>query len=300
VEVAVSGPSQSCSQKNHNLLYCCDRLIDDVDVLAFADSDIRARSDWLGRIVHPLRKQSNGAASGYRWFIPESNNLPNLALSALNAKVTQMLGNTHFNQAWGGSMAIRTDVFRQVRLDEVWRKALSDDLSLSRAVKKSGRKVAFVPAAIVASPAATNWGRLFEFCRRQLLITRICAPGTWWFGLLSAAFSALGLWGTAAAAVGIALATGRTCTFATAVPALFLAGQVARAVLRQSMITRVLSEDRRRLKAAAMADILGCWAWSLLLLALIISSAFGRTVSWRGIRYRLLGPTETVVLGRND
>jgi hypothetical protein len=30
---------------------------------------------------------------------------------------------------------------------------------------------------------------------------------------------------------------------------------------------------------------------------LIISSAFGRIIRWRGIRYKLLSPTETIVLG---
>ena len=49
---------------------------------------------------------------------------------------------------------------------------------------------------------------------------------------------------------------------------------------------------------ACAADILFFWLWSLLLLLFIISSAFGRTITWRGIRYKLLGPTQTIVLGR--
>jgi hypothetical protein len=51
------------------------------------------------------------------------------------------------------------------------------------------------------------------------------------------------------------------------------------------------------MKAAMAADILLFWVWSILLLVIIISSAFGRTVTWRGIRYKLLGPTKTIVLG---
>jgi ceramide glucosyltransferase len=47
VRVFVAGPSQSCSQKIHNLLYCYERIGDDVEVLAFADSDICVRNDWL-------------------------------------------------------------------------------------------------------------------------------------------------------------------------------------------------------------------------------------------------------------
>jgi len=126
------GQGQSCSQKIHNLLYCYQRIGDDVDpahpiggveVLAFADSDVCVRSDWLSHIVYPLRKPKIGAASGYRWFVPRNNNPATLALSAVNAKIAQLLGNTRFNQAWGGSMAIRIDTFRKVGLDKIWPKA---------------------------------------------------------------------------------------------------------------------------------------------------------------------------------
>ena len=325
-----------CSQKIHNLLYCYERISDDVEVLAFADSDICVRSDWLSHIVYPLRQAKNGAASGYRWFVPKKNNLASLALSAVNAKIAQLLGNTHFNQAWGGSMAIRVEVFRRLGLDKIWPKTLSDDLSLSFSVKKAGMKVAFVPACLVASYESTTWLKLFEFGRRQFLITRTYAPKTWWFGLCSSLYSVLGLWGTAALAVYAATKSqidNRHLAIFILVPILFFTGQFIRAVLRQKMANKLLKyeprpsmtgEDERRLSAvaflssdlsgvaqakseasakaeasrAAMAtDILFFWLWSPLLLFFIIPSAFGRTIQWRGIRYKLLGPLETITLG---
>ncbi len=328
VQVLVAGQAKSCSQKIHNLLYCYERLSPaplrgGVEVLAFADSDICVRSDWLSHIVYPLRKSKNGAASGYRWFVPKKNNLASLALSAVNAKVAQLLGNTRFNQAWGGSMAIRVDVFRQVGLDKIWPKALSDDLSLSYAVKKAGKKVAFVPACLVASYESTTWGELFEFARRQFLITRVSTPATWWFGLFSCLYSILGLW--AGAALAIYAATQFSIldyqlSILIAVPIVFFAGQFSRAILRQKMANKLLNfeprpsitgEDKQSLSAVASAkaeasraasasDILLFWLWSPLLLFFIISSAFGRTITWRGIRYKLLGPTETIVLNTNQ
>ena len=300
VQVLVAGQGQSCSQKIHNLLYCYERISDDVEVLAFADSDICVRSDWLSHIVYPLRQAKNGAASGYRWFVPKKNNLASLALSAVNAKIAQLLGNTRFNQAWGGSMAIRVDVFRRLGLDKIWPKTLSDDLSLSYAVKKAGMKVAFVPACLVASYEHTTWPKLFEFGRRQFLITRISAPGTWWFGLCSSLFSVLGLWAGAALVIYAATKSqidNRHLAIFIAVPILFFTGQFIRAVLRQKMADKLLKYDWPKMKAACAADILFFWLWSLLLLFFIISSAFGRTIQWRGIRYKLLGPLETITLG---
>jgi len=303
IKILIAGHGQSCSQKNHNLLYCVERIGKDIDVLVFADSDICVHKDWLSHLVYPLRKSKYGAASGYRWFIPEKNNIASLALSALNAKVAQLLGNTIFNQAWGGSMAIRTDVFRQIGLDKIWPKVLSDDLSLSRAVKKAGLLVAFVPACLVASHESTTWRQLFKFARRQFLITRVAATGTWLFGLLSCLYSVLGLWG----GIVIAWLVIRGSWFdqqfregekiiLLALPVVFLVGQLIRAILRQRMIRKLLKQDRRKMTAACLADILFSWAWSLVLLFFILSSAFGNTVCWRGIRYKLLGPTETIVL----
>ena len=299
VQVLVAGPAQSCSQKNHNLLYCCRRVGSDIEVLAFADSDICVRSDWLSHIVYPLRKSKNGAATGYRWYVPKKNNPASLTLSAVNAKIAQLLGNTPFNQAWGGSMAIRADVFKQIGLDKIWPKALSDDLSLSYAVKKARKKIVFVPACLAASYESTTWGELFEFGRRQFLITRVSTPKTWWFGLFCSLYSIIGSWGAAAFAI---YASYQFSTFNfqlstfIAVPILFFTAQFIRAVLRQKMAYKLLNLKSR---GPMLADVLFFWLWSLLLLFFILSSAFGRTITWRGIRYKLLGPTQTVVLNEN-
>jgi ceramide glucosyltransferase len=297
VQVFVAGKSQTCSQKIHNLLYCYERIGDDIDVMAFADSDICVQSNWLSHLVYPLRKLKNGAASGYRWYVPKQNNLASLALAAINAKVAQLLGNTRFNQAWGGSMAIRVEVFRKLGLDKIWPKALSDDLSLSSAVKRARLKVAYIPACLVASHEVITWRELLEFARRQFLITRVSAPKTWLFGLFSGLYSVLGIWAAAGVAIYAGTIQNEHLLLFTAFPIVFFVGQLFRAILRQRMAGKLLSHERQAMRAARIADILGFWFFSLLMLALIISSAFGRTIRWRGIRYKLLGPTEIIVEG---
>jgi len=82
-----------------------------------------------------------------------------------------------------------------------------------------------------------------------------------------------------------------------AVPVVFFASQLARVILRQRMAHKLLAQEQQAMRAAWVADILAFWLWSLLLLLLIVASAFGRTIRWRGIRYKLLSPTETVVVG---
>jgi cellulose synthase/poly-beta-1,6-N-acetylglucosamine synthase-like glycosyltransferase len=297
IQILVAGLSASCSQKIHNLLYALDRVPDSTDIFAFADSDVCVREDWLSRLVWPLRQSGRGVSTGYRWFVPTNNHLASLTLSAINAGIAQLLGNSRLNQAWGGSMAIHAGDFHRLQIAQVWRSTLSDDLSLSHAVKKAGMKVIFVPGCLVPSFEGTTWAGLGEFARRQFLITRIYVPGTWWAGFLFSLGSVAGLWGGLGLA-GYAAAThaAHIVLYAT-VPALFFAGQVFRAVLRQLMAMQLLGEYSPQLWRAAAVDVLGCWLWSGLLFVYIFSSAFGRTIRWRGIRYKLNGPTQTHILG---
>lgn len=297
VQIFIAGQAKFCGQKIHNLFYCYQQLSDDIDILAFADSDITVRSDWLSHLVWPLRHSNTGVATGYRWFVPKKNNLASLALSAINARIAQQLGNTRFNQAWGGSMAVRVETFRRLGLDKIWPKTLSDDGSLGTAAKKAGMKVAFVPACLVASHVSVSGRELFEFGRRQFLITRIYAPQTWWIGVFGSLYSVLGLWATAAIAVYAATLENQNLPLFAAVPVVFFASQFLQAILRQKMISKLLEKDWHQMKAACAADILGFWLWSLLMLFFIISSTFGRTLCWRGIRYKLPSPAETIIIG---
>jgi ceramide glucosyltransferase len=296
IRVLVAGPASQGSQKLHNLLYACNNVDKYVEVFAFADSDACVRGNWLGELVFSLRKEINGVSSGYRWFIPLKNNLATLALSVINASVAQLLGATQFNQAWGGSMAVRVDVFKRLGMDKIWQRAISDDLTISRMAKKTGLRVTFVPACFVASYEQVNWGSFFEFGRRQFLITRVTSPGVWWFGLFSSLYNILGLWGFAGFALYLWSKNNNEWQFFFLVSFLFFAAQFLRGVLRQNMISKIFPSDWPRMKAAAIADVIGNPIWSWLMFFCILSSSFGRTIQWRGVRYKLTGPTETVRL----
>lgn len=298
VRILTAGRATGCSQKLHNLLYGCRHIDADTQVLAFADSDACVGSNWLSHLVYPLRdsqKEKNGASTGYRWFVPKTFNWATLTLSAVNAKIAQMLGNTRFNLAWGGSMAVRVDTFRRLNLEKIWSSALSDDLSLSEAVVKAGMKIAFVPACMSASYESVRWKELWEFGRRQFLITRIYRPKMWLFGLFSSVFAVFGLWGGAVAAIWT-FRTVHSSWIVASWPVVFAFCQWSHAFLRQMMIGRLLEKDRERLKPAARADLALFWLFAILLLMLVVSSAVGNTLTWRGIRYRLKGPDRVEIL----
>ena len=296
VQIFVAGPAKSCSQKLHNLLFAFDKTPDETEVLVFADSDACAGPTWLAHIVYPLRKDKNGAASGYRCFIPQKNNIASVALAALNAKVCQLLGNTPFNLAWGGSMAIRMKDFRELGVEQIWEKALSDDLSLSRAVRRHHRKMVFVPACMIASFHTTTWKKLFEFSRRQFIITRIYSPLMWLFGLLNTALGIVTLWGSLIVAIWALRFDWAFAWVYSLLSVLFWGLQLLRAILRQKIIATLLPQYEEQMKTARYADLFLFWAWSILLFIIILSSAVGRTITWRNIRYRLNGPLDIQVM----
>jgi cellulose synthase/poly-beta-1,6-N-acetylglucosamine synthase-like glycosyltransferase len=295
VRILVAGAATNSGQKIHNLLHACNQLPEDVEAIAFADSDACFRPDWLIQLLHPLRQERTGVSTGYRWFVPQKNNLATLALAGLNGKIAQLLGAYRFNQAWGGSMAVRTEVFKKLDVAKVWSTAVSDDLSLSYLVKKAKMKIAYVPACLVPSYDQTTWPRLFEFARRQFVITRIAMPGTWWFGFLGTIYSVAGLFGSAIAAAIAYSRPGVYFSIYIAVPIVFMVNHMILAFLRQTMIFRLLPAERTRLVPSAIADILGSWLLSVILLITITSSLFGRKIVWRGITYRLVGPTSTII-----
>lgn len=123
------------------------------------------------------------------------------------------------------------------------------------------------------------------------MVTRIGAPITWWIGLCGNLCLTLGLWGPAAAT----LFGGHRLWFG-ALFAVSFSCELFRAAVRQRMAGGLLPEYRDRMRAARRADLAFFWVWSILLLVFIVSSAFRRTITWRGIRYRVVSLTETTVV----
>jgi ceramide glucosyltransferase len=300
VRLFVAGKATQSSQKLHNILFCYRQIPPQTEALVFADSDACADIRWLGHIVYSLHSKKTGATSGYRWFVPERRNMATLALSGMNAAVAQVLGNNRLNQAWGGSMAILVQTFREVELEAIWSKSICDDLTLSGEIRRAGKKMVYVPPCMVASYESTTWPKLIEFVRRQFVITRIYAPRTWLIGLSAIVFSVGGLWCTAGFAAAAWQSGHANAVFFTAAAIFIFTNQAIRAILRQWMIARILLvKDRKALLPAAVADIALFWMWGIVLLILILSSAFGRTIQWRGIRYHIKSPLD-IAIERKD
>ncbi len=286
-ELVIAGPGHGHGQKVHNLLAALDAgpL---ADVLAFADSDGRPRPDWLALLTDELARPGVGVASSYRFYRPVPSGFPTLLRSVWNLSVLALLGDHDRNFAWGGSMAIRREVFERARVREAWRGALSDDYALTHAVRRAGLRVAFVPEVLVGSESATSLGSVLSWAARQISITRVYWPLLFWL----AAANSLG------SATFLALAPVVGGTLPLTLMAAVLALGITAGGLRALAVSRLAPQWRVELRRLLWAYALMAPLAGLVTAAGVLRALASRRIEWRGTRYEMRSPHETLVLGR--
>lgn len=267
-------------EKVGNLLAAARVARPSSEIFAFADSDGRVSRRWLRALAHPLDRERAGASTGYRWHLPSSPDFWSLIRSVWNAVIAGQFGPDPCKFAWGGAMAIRKEVFHRCQVPEFWRGSVSDDYSLSAAVRRAGLEVHFAPGALVASTGRTSAGEFLRWIQRQMIITRVYYARLWW-----AALAAHVVYCGAMAACVTALSQGR-----------LLGGFVLVVLLGLGMLK---GANRARLACAALPEYgswfehhgwvhtwwvpLATWVWLFSLLA----SALTNVIEWRGNCYRL-------------
>ncbi len=286
-ELIVAGSGRGQGQKVHNLLAALDAM-PLAEVLVFADSDGRPGPGWLDRLVDALEGPGVGVASSYRFYRPVPAGFATLLRSVWNLSVLALLGDHDGNFAWGGSMAMRRDVFTEAGVREAWRGALSDDYALTHAVRRAGLRVAFVPGALVGSEGAVRLGSVLSWAARQIAITRVYWPMLYWLAAVSSLCSA--------AFLVLALLAGGTLPLALLIANLGLGG--AAGGLRGVAVGRLAPRWRPEVHRLL-------WAYALLAPLAGLVTAFGvlralasRRIEWRGTRYEMRSPNETLVLER--
>ncbi len=292
-KIVYAGKAIHNSQKVHNLLTVCRQAPDNIEILAFVDADACPPPHFLSSMIHPLRRDEVGASTGYRWYVPADYRLSSLTLSAMNAYFASLLGPHQRNPVWGGAMAFKRSFFYQAGIDQLWKNALSDDYAVTYAVQQQGLEVYFVPACFIASYEGYSWCELFEFTRRQFIITWCCNRKLWYLAFAGFSQYLLAFW-LGMVVTGILWYQHSPHTrWAAIFPIALYIASFLKALLRQSMIMRILARDRNHLIIPALIDLFGqpiiaCWTW------LCIGSAWRKNIiTWRGNRYRMLAIDQT-------
>lgn len=300
-KVVIAGPAVNTGQKVHNLIVASQQIDPRTEVLVFVDTDARPDNDWLRKLVAPLADESIGAATGYRWFIPERGGLASRLRGVWNASVASALGAEKTkNFCWGGSTAIRRSTFEDLRVVDHWRGTVSDDFTITRVLKDAKRPIHFTPLCLVPSVGDCDWSELLEFTTRQIKITRVYAPHLWLPLLIGSALFTIAFFG-GLVLLAVRVALGQSywllLSFLLVIFALGAAkGFVRWRAVKGALGARYQSALRRDLPAHVFLWPLA----SLVYLYNAVVAAFSRRIKWRGIIYNLRSPNEAVIISRDS
>jgi len=296
-KLIVAGKTVGSSQKIHNLRQAVLEVSEKSEAFVFVDSDARPDKDWLRNLVAPLQDETIGCATGYRWFVSQKNNFASQLRSVWNASIASALGaNVKRNFCWGGSTAIRRDVFERLNLREKWQGNLSDDFTVTRAMNAASLPIYFVPQCLTATVEDCNARELLEFTTRQMKITRVYAAHLWKASLIGSFLFTTIFW------TGIVLLFfvsdfhfWLTLAFLLVIFALgFL-----KAWLRLKAVRLVLTDYEKELNRQLLSH-LTLWTVSpLVYFYNCVCALFSRKILWRGVEYNLKSATETEVLSTN-
>jgi hypothetical protein len=187
--------------------------------------------------------------------------------------------------------------FEQAGVLDFWTNSVSDDFSLTHALRRAGLSILFAPECIVPAIFDCDFRGLVEFTNRQIIITRVYEPKLWLRGGLGHILYC------GAILSGVGLYFGNLVSGVPAAHLLLLAMAPAvlsmvRGALRLLALIEIMPERKSQLLADG-------WIWTLLaavapLLALwnTVAALFTREIRWRGIRYELKSAGQTRILTR--
>lgn len=297
-KIIMAGKAAGESQKVHNLRAAVKHVAAHAEVFVFVDSDARPDHNWLKNLIAPLADTQIGAATGYRWFISPAGNFASELRAVWNASIASALGaQKNKNFVWGGATAMRRAVFEKLDIKKRWRGTLSDDFTITRAMKEADLEIYFVPQALTASVENCSMRQLFEFTTRQMKITRVYAQDLWIQSFLGAGlFNLVLFWGI----FNLLFYSPQTFSFRFsffALLAIFALG-TGKSWLRLKAVKLVLARDyESALKKQFLAQNMLWILTPAVFFYNCLRAAFSRKIVWRGIEYNLKSATETEVLG---
>ena len=284
-------PRLTCSLKCSALVQTISGLDDNCEVVALVDADTVVHPNWLRELVNPLADPQVGATTGNRWYLPQGKNWGNVVRYIWNVgAVLQMF---FYQIPWGGSLAIKTEVFRQTELLSHWEQAFTEDVIVQRVLQQQGLRVEFVPSIIMVNREACDLKSFLRWVKRQLLCPRLY-HSSW------SAIAIPGILSTVLPTVAIMLSlvlwlNGKlpAVAYLGSGLAIYVVTQILCLVILESQVRRIVEQKGEILPlfdAITVFKILLGLPLAQIVYALALTSAmFMRQVEWRGITYKIKG-----------
>ncbi|MEJ5341744.1 MAG: glycosyltransferase [Thermogutta sp.] len=285
-ELVVAGLATNEAQKVHNLRAATHSIPERVRYLVFADSDASPCPTWLRALINRLEESRAAAVTGYRWFVPARGTFREALVSSLNGSYAMLMAGKTPNLVWGGTWAIARQSFHELGIRAAWKGQICDDLVVARLLLRRGLRVQYEPAGLVATACYASTREMVAFIHRQYFLLRHVLPKWWLFDTLVGNYHILVFW----LAVGAAVSGGgpvRWSGLATA-GVIFILNWV-RAEFRAAAAKVYFPQlsQQRPFRRVFWWDRVANLLIGTVGFILSISAGLHRSVTWRGITYRI-------------
>ncbi|MBI4398069.1 MAG: glycosyltransferase family 2 protein [Candidatus Omnitrophica bacterium] len=291
--IVIAGHPTISTGKLNNLVHGVARVRDISEVLVFMDSDTCPATNWLANLLAPLQYESVGITTGIPVYVPPKRTFWSLVKSMWMAGLGAFVTVKSFRGCYGGAMAVRRKHFDQFNVREIWKTALTDDLTLAMALKPTGTVNYFVPQCMVPVFEGTNLVNFVKWANRQSLLSRVYFRRQWIF--IGAMFAARMVFMISSPIVFFnALFSGSLslihwiflCPVYMAVVNGFLLQKASNDAMKNE-VPEVGKTTRWYPFLAPTTQVLAIVNFAVPL--------FARKMTWRGITYRFTSQTEVVV-----
>lgn len=282
----------TCSLKCSALVQAVSELNDDFKVVALVDGDTIVHSNWLRELVAPLNDSRVGATTGNRWYLPQGKYWGTTVRYLWNvASVPQMY---FYRICWGGSLAIKTEVFRQTKLLSRWKRAFCEDTMLDSILRLQGLQMKFVPSLMMLNREECRLPGFISWSKRQLLNTRLYHPSWWAIVLYSITMVLLPFWAGRQLEAAIFNKQWLYVSYLGSATAINIVSLPILWVIIEYHVRVVIQARDEKLPPFSLSKIIKILFTipfaQIISLIILISSMRIRRVKWRGINYRINGP----------
>lgn len=293
-QIVIAGQPTISTGKLNNLVHGVGRVRPESELLVFMDSDTSPQPHWLKHLVAPLQYPHVGITTGIPVYVPLKHNFWSLVKSMWMAGLGAFVTVKRFRGCYGGAMAVRKKHFDEFNVREIWKTALTDDLTLSMALKPTGLENYFVPQCMVPVFEGTNFIDFIKWANRQSLLSRVYFRKQW--ALVASTFALRMVFMIASPIVFLtALFTGQLGL----IHWIFLC-PVYMAVLNGYLLKKG-TNDAMKGEVPGISKITRWYpllAPSTQVLAVLnfLIPLFARKMKWRGVTYRFTSRTEVEVV----
>ena len=283
----------SCSLKNSSIIEAIRGLPADVEVVALVDADAIVPSTWLRNLVAPLADPEVGCTTGVRWFAPVERSFGSRLRCYWNLVAAPMIFAS--STAWGGSMLIRRSILDSGLTDE-WSLMFCEDAHTINHLRQRAIKLQYVPEATIVNQERISVMSCIRFVNRQKLIFRLYHVD--WLRLMVTILSAaiLRIGHDVLIALCLVWRDFTTAAILAGIHPMILLVLRFEAARLDRAVHAMLQKSGQEIPKTLLPGPVGYLGVEFLFVTSMFTAVWTRSATWRGIEYRISGPTDITML----